>query len=164
MAAARETSIRRGVEALLALAGKEGQEAGGLGVARMAEILGREKSQISRTLKVLSEYGLVERNRDSLTYRLGWQIFALAQIAGEPRILEDAAPTLKALVGSLAERVHLSVLQGAEVLTLMSESSLHPLGALRWVAFAPRRPPLRPVPPSCRPIRPGTSPAFSPNQ
>ena len=132
-AAARETSIRRGVETLLALAGEEGRAAGGLGVTRIAELLGREKSQISRTLKVLAEYGLVERNRDSLTYRLGWRIFALAELAGEPRILQEAEPALQALVASLEERVHLSVLQGAEVLTLMSESPSRTLQAAGWV-------------------------------
>ena len=71
---------------------------------------------------MLAEYGLVERNRDSMTYRLGWQIFALARARGRAADPPGGrAATLKALVASLEERVHLSVLQGAEVLTLMSE-------------------------------------------
>ena len=49
-----------------------------MGVTRISEALGREKSQVSRALKALAEYGLVERNRDALTYRLGWRIYALA--------------------------------------------------------------------------------------
>src|ERR1700731_4422926 len=87
----RETSIRRGVEVLLSLANEETVAAGGLGVTRIAELLGREKSQVSRSLKALSEYGLVERNADS-SYRLGWRLYALAQLAGERRLLEAAAP------------------------------------------------------------------------
>jgi IclR family KDG regulon transcriptional repressor len=133
VATARETSIRRGVETLLALADEEAQRSGGLGVTRIADMVGREKSQVSRALKVLAEYGLVERNRDAPTYRLGWRIFTLAQLAGEPRVIEEAAPILRDLVDSLSERVHLSVLQGAEVLTLLSESPSRAVEAVGWV-------------------------------
>src|SRR6266567_2699452 len=96
----RETSIRRGVEVLLSLANEEIVAAGGLGVTRIAELLGREKSQVSRALKALSEYGLVERNKDS-TYRLGWRLYAMAQVAGEPRLLEAAAPAMRRIALSL---------------------------------------------------------------
>lgn len=96
-------------------------------------MLGREKSQVSRALKVLAEYGLVERNRDSLTYRMGWRVFTLAQLASQPRILEEAGPILRSLVDSLEERVHLSVLQGAQVLTIMSESPSRAIEAAGWV-------------------------------
>jgi IclR family transcriptional regulator, KDG regulon repressor len=136
VASARETSIRRGVETLLALTSDEARAAGGLGVTRIAEVLDREKSQVSRALKVLAEYGLVERNRDALTYRLGWRIFALAQLAGEPRFIEEAGPILRRLVASLSERVHLTALQGADVLTLMSESPSRAVEAVGWVGRA----------------------------
>src|SRR5579872_5235272 len=114
----RETSIRRGIEVLLSLAGEETLAAGGLGVTRIAELLGREKSQVSRSLKALSEYGLVERNADS-TYRLGWRLYALAQIAGERRLLEVAAPLMRRIAVTLGERVHLSVAQGTDSLTVL---------------------------------------------
>jgi len=100
----RETSIRRGVEVLLSLAEEETLAAGGLGVTRIAELLGREKSQVSRSLKALSEYGLVERNADS-TYRLGWRLYALAALAGERRLLELAAPMMRRIAVTLGERV-----------------------------------------------------------
>ena len=92
----RETSIRRGIEVLLSLGSEEALKDGGMGVTRISEMLGREKSQVSRALKALAEYGLVERNRDALTYRLGWRIYALAQLAGEPRLLEEG-PRLRRL-------------------------------------------------------------------
>ena len=95
--------------------------ASGLGVTQIAELLGREKSQVSRALKALSEYGLVERNEDS-SYRLGWRLYALAQLAGERRLLEAATPMMRRLAHRLGERVHLSVLQGTETLTVLSES------------------------------------------
>jgi IclR family KDG regulon transcriptional repressor len=129
----RETSIRRGIEVLLSLASDEAVDGGGLGVTRIAERLDREKSQVSRALKVLAEYGLVERNRDALTYRLGWRIYALAQLAGQPRILEEARPRLRLLATEMEERAHLSVLQGSEVLTLLSESPGRAVEAVGWV-------------------------------
>ena len=129
----RETSIRRGIEVLLSLATDEAVEQGGLGVTRISERLEREKSQVSRALKALAEYGLVERNRDALTYRLGWRIYALAQRAGQPRFLEEAAPVLGRLVAALNERSHLSVLQGDQVLTLLSDSPGRAVEAVGWV-------------------------------
>lgn len=129
----RETSIRRGIEVLLSLASDEAIEQGGLGVTRISERLEREKSQVSRALKALAEYGLVERNRDALTYRLGWRIYALAQRAGQPRFLEEAAPALGRLVARLNERAHLSVLQGAMVLTILSDSPGRAVEAVGWV-------------------------------
>lgn len=133
MASDRETSIRRGIEVLLSLGSDAAVEQGGMGVTGISELLGREKSQVSRALKALAEYGLVERNRDALTYRLGWRIYALAQLAGEPRILEEAAPRLRRLAAETQERAHFSVLQGAEVLTLLSESPGRALEAVGWV-------------------------------
>ena len=131
MATERETSIRRGVEVLLSLASDETLAAGGLGVTRISELLGREKSQVSRALKALNEYGLVERNKDS-TYRLGWRLYALAQLAGERRLLEAAAPKLRRIAVSLGERVHLSVLQGTETLTVLSESPGRSVETVGW--------------------------------
>jgi DNA-binding IclR family transcriptional regulator len=127
----RETSIRRGVEVLLSLATDEALAGTGLGVTRISELLGREKSQVSRALKALSEYGLVERDKDA-GYRLGWRLYALAQLAGERRLLEAAGPVMRRLAHSLGERVHLSVLQGAEGLTVLSESPGRSVETTGW--------------------------------
>jgi DNA-binding IclR family transcriptional regulator len=127
----RERSIRRGVEVLLTLGSEEAVAAGGLGVSRISELLAREKSQVSRALKALGEYGLVERNSDS-TYRLGWRLFALAEVARERRLLDTATPHMRQLAVRLGERVHLSVLQGVEVLTLGSESPGRVVEAVGW--------------------------------
>jgi DNA-binding IclR family transcriptional regulator len=127
----RETSIRRGVEVLLSLATEEALAGSGLGVTRISELLGREKSQVSRALKALSEYGLVERDKDA-GYRLGWRLYALAQLAGERRLLEAAGPMMRRLAHSLGERVHLSVLQGAQALTVLSESPGRSVETTGW--------------------------------
>ncbi len=127
----RETSIRRGIEVLLSLAGEESLAASGLGVTRIAELLGREKSQVSRALKALGEYGLVERGNEG-AYRLGWRLYALAQLAGERRLLDLAAPLMRSLAASLGERIHLSVLQGTDTLTVLSESTARSVQAVGW--------------------------------
>jgi IclR family transcriptional regulator, KDG regulon repressor len=129
----RETSIRRGVEVLLALATDEAAAEGGLGVTRVAAALGREKTQVSRTLATLAESGLVERDPDTRAYRIGWRVYAMAQVAGSRRMLDAAAPLLEALVARFGEGAHLSVLQGNDVLTVLSRQSPHAVQAVNWI-------------------------------
>ena len=106
---------------------------GGLGVTRVGELVEREKSQVSRSLHVLAEYGLVDRDPETLDYRIGWRFFALAGRAGDQRLLTAAPPILRALVEQFGERAHLSVLQGANVLTVLSESPSRAVEAAGWV-------------------------------
>jgi len=127
----RESSIRRGIEIMLALADQEALDRGGLGVTDVAALLGREKSQVSRALKAFHQYGFVDRNEDG-TYRLGWRLYTLAQLAGEPRMLKLASPLLRSLAASVGERAHLSVLQGTEALTVLSESPGRSVEAVGW--------------------------------
>jgi DNA-binding IclR family transcriptional regulator len=129
----RETSIRRSLEVLLSLGTAEAVASGGLGVTKIADTLGREKSQISRTLKTLADYGLVDRDPDTLAYRLGWRMYALASVAGEHRLLDLAEPVLERLVASFGERAFLSVRQGAESMTILSESAPHTMQSVGWV-------------------------------
>jgi IclR family KDG regulon transcriptional repressor len=129
----RETSIRRSLEVLLSLGSEPAIESGGLGVTRIADLLGREKSQVSRTLKTLATFGLVDRDPDSLAYRLGWRIYALASLAGDRRLLDLARPILRQLVDTFEERAFLSILQGSGTLTLLSESAPTSLQASGWV-------------------------------
>ncbi len=129
--AARETSIRRGIEVLLSLGGDESARSGGLGVTQIAGLLGREKSQVSRALKALSEYGLVERTADA-RYRLGWRLYVLAQMTGERRLLDLGTPLIRRLAHDIGERVHLSLLQGTDTLTVISESPGRTVEARAW--------------------------------
>ena len=128
----KETNLRRELAILTVLGGEEAVQDGGLGVVRIAELIGREKSQVSRTLKVLAESGFVDRDAATLRYRLGWRFFALAARAGEQRLLAVAPALLERLVENLGETVHLSVLQGTEVLTVLSESPPHAVKADGW--------------------------------
>jgi DNA-binding IclR family transcriptional regulator len=128
----KETNLRRELAILTVLGGEEAVEGGGLGVVRIADLIGREKSQVSRTLKILAESGFVDRDTATLQYRLGWRFFALAARAGEQRLLSVAPALLKRLVEDVGETVHLSVLQGVEVLTVLSESPPHAVKADGW--------------------------------
>jgi IclR family transcriptional regulator, KDG regulon repressor len=128
----REINLRKELAILIVLGCEEAVENGGLGVVRIAELIGREKSQVSRALKSLAESGFVDRDPSTLHYRLGWRFFALAARAGEQRLLSVAPPLLERLVKDLGETAHLSVLQGTEVLTVLSESPPHAVKAVGW--------------------------------
>jgi DNA-binding IclR family transcriptional regulator len=125
--------LRRDLELLWGLASDQARGRGGMGVVRLAELVGRDKSQVSRALRALEQAGVVERDPDSLEYRLGWQIFALAARTGEPRLLQAAPGALRELVHGLGESAHLCVLQAENVLTLITESPQHAFRASGWV-------------------------------
>jgi IclR family KDG regulon transcriptional repressor len=125
--------VSRAAATLLALGSTEALEQDGLGVVRLAEIVGGDKGQISRLLTTLARSGLVERDERTLSYRLGWQLYALAARAGDQRLLDASRPLLRRLGEDLGERVNLSVLRDGLVLTVFSESPRRSVQATGWV-------------------------------
>lgn len=123
--------LRRDIELLEALGSAEAQRAGGLGVVRLAQLVGREKSQVSRALRALAEEGIVERDPDTLEYRLGWRLFSLVARSVENRLVRVAEPIMRGLSTDLEETVHLCVLRDRQVLTLLSVSG-HSFRAHGW--------------------------------
>jgi DNA-binding IclR family transcriptional regulator len=117
---------------LEALSSSSGDRSGGLTVAGLGRALGKDKSTVSRQLRPLVELGLVERTDDGL-HRLGWRLFTLAAQAGDQRLLLLAAPVMRRLADVTKERVHLSVLNGRDVFTILSESSQQVIEAVGWV-------------------------------
>jgi IclR family transcriptional regulator, KDG regulon repressor len=132
MVAQRASSLKRGVEILLALGTDEATAGDGLGVVRIAQLVGQEKSQVSRALAALAESGLIDRDPDTRAYRLGWRLFTLAARSGRPRLTALAPSVLARLVSHFGETAHLSVLQGDEVLTLLSEGPSTTIRASGW--------------------------------
>ncbi len=132
MVGERATSLKRGVAILLALGSEEAIDRGGLGVVRISELVGQDKSQISRALAALAVSGMVDRDPDTRAYRLGWKLYTLAQRSGRPRLVALAPRTLSALVAELGETAHLSVLQGGMVLTLLSQAPTAAISARGW--------------------------------
>lgn len=133
MVATRGTSLRRGLQILSALGSDAVVADGGLGVTQLAALTGHEKSQVSRTLAVLAEHGLAERSPGRSGYRLGRECFVLAARSAQPRLIQDATTALEELVSKVGEAAHLSVLHGAEILTLLTRSPAHSIVARGWV-------------------------------
>ncbi|WP_051472232.1 IclR family transcriptional regulator [Patulibacter minatonensis] len=105
----------------------------GLGVVRLATAIGRDKSQVSRSLRALVETGLVERDPSTGRYQLGLELYALAAATAQRRLMSVAPDVLRHLAGELDETVHLCTLHGIDVLTLRSESP--PVRATAWGAW-----------------------------
>jgi DNA-binding IclR family transcriptional regulator len=125
--------LRRDLELLEVLARDEARAtAGGLGVVRIAELVGRDKGQVSRTLATLAEAGLVTRDTSTLGYSLGYQLYSLAARTMEARLVREASPFLRRIVGATHETTHLCVLRGGNVLTLSSELSEYQFRGLGW--------------------------------
>jgi DNA-binding IclR family transcriptional regulator len=136
MAAAGELRLERMIDILTALGEPESTRDGGLGVVRIAQIVGREKSQVSRALRTLDHAGLVERDEGTREYRLGWRLYALAARGAGQRLLALAPPVLHDLVAALGETAHLSVRDGDAVVTLLTESSPSVVRAIEWTGRA----------------------------
>ena len=126
------TGLARDIEVLEALGRPEAVRSGGLGVVRLAEIAGRDKTVMSRTLATLADAGVVTRDPQTLTYRIGPRIYALAARTLEAGLVANARPHLRHLAQHTGETVHLSVLQGGNVLTLVSEHSDYRIRTAGW--------------------------------
>lgn len=134
MAATAEpaSSLRRALALIRALAGDEAVATGGLGVTRLAEITGADKSRVSRALQLLADEGFVERSGETRAYRLGWQVYAMAARSGDLRMLAVAPPHLERLTERFNERSYLSVRHGEALTTVLSRSPQRSLETASW--------------------------------
>lgn len=126
------SGLVRDIELLEVLAGPEAEAEGGLGVLRIAEQVDRDKAAVSRALATLAEAGLLERDPERLTYRLGPRLYSLAARTAEASLVQRARPVLRQMVATSRETSHLCVLRGGNVLTLVSEMSPHLVGTTSW--------------------------------
>lgn len=136
MAQDSSTSLTRAIAILIALGSPDVAGGHGMGVMQIAKSIEREKSQVSRTLKTLAEAGLVLRDPETMHYRLGWRFFTLAASAVDQHLLAVAPTVLRQLVARVHEGAHLSVLEGRQVLTVMSETPGRTIQAAAWVGRA----------------------------
>ncbi len=133
MATEGSTGVHRAVAILTVLGSEDVAEQGSLGVVEIARRVGKEKTQISRALRMLEATGLVERDPDTLGYRLGWRLFTMAVNVGRQRLQVEAPPVLRRLVTATKERAHLTVLDGDGALTVLSESPMRAVQTAGWV-------------------------------
>lgn len=130
----RERSRLAGdVELLELLADAEAAGEAGLGVGALAELAGRDKSQVSRALARLAVAGLAERDPVTRRYRVGWSILSLAGRASGGRVVAATREPMRSLSAALGETVHLCVIDGADLITLRSEAPDHGYRATGWV-------------------------------
>jgi DNA-binding IclR family transcriptional regulator len=88
-----------------------------LGVTRISRLLGLPKSSVHDILATLHDNGLVEKDRDRNSYSLGLKLFELGNMArSNLELRRIATPILRALNGEIDETVHLTILDGWEVL------------------------------------------------
>jgi len=99
-------SLKKGIDALLFLAGKKSA-----GVTELAEELKVNKSTAFRVLDTFLEANMVEKNKETLKYRLGPAILRLSeQYYHNFNIIESARPVMEKLAAEIRESVHLCIL------------------------------------------------------
>ncbi len=98
-------SLYKGIETLLFLASRKSA-----GVTELAEALGINKSTAFRILDTFLEANMVEKNRETLKYKLGPAILRLSeQYYKNYNIIADAKPLMERLAAEIRESVHLCV-------------------------------------------------------
>lgn len=124
----------RGLDVLTSLAAliRDGQQTT---VSEIARALGRERSQVSRTLATLDRSGLVERRPDR-SFALAWGWYAAAQELTAQRLRTHGLAVLESLSSQLGEAAFLSELQGDATLTTLE--SLPPASRMigSWIGRA----------------------------
>ena len=75
------STLRRGIDLLELLSAPEVVARGGIGAADLARAAGIERSLAFRTLQVLEELELVDRDPTSKAFRPGWRLFSLAAVS-----------------------------------------------------------------------------------
>ena len=90
---------------------------GDMGVSEISQELGFPKSSTFEVLSTLQAEGLVTKDPDRNTYRLGLKLFELGNLAQDEIEIRDlASPLMKSLNQELDETVHLTILDDMEVL------------------------------------------------
>ena len=99
-----------------------------LSLAQIAQRAGIHKSSAFRLLATLEAQGFVERGPAGRGYRLGWKLGELAgRLLARYELRELAAPYMEQLARASGEIVHLSLLDGAEIVYLEKKGRSQPL-------------------------------------
>ncbi len=126
--------------AILELLGAPGRESS-LGVVEIARKLGRDKSQVSRVLKLLADAGFLDREAGTLRYRIGTRLFSIGAKAVDQRMRDEADVIVAREAALLGERVEVCVRGSGSCMTISTAAPDSELRAVGWVG--------RTVPLSC---------------
>ncbi len=116
-------SLKKGIETLKFLASRKS-----VGVTELADELKVNKSTAFRILDTFLEAGMVEKNNETLKYKLGPAILALSeQYYKNFNIIALAKPIMEKLAADIRESVHLCVCSNSRAVIIeqiMSDSRL----------------------------------------
>lgn len=99
-----------------------------LSLAQIAKLAGIHKSSAFRLLATLEAQGFVERSPAGHGYRLGWKLAELSgRLLARYGLREQAAPFMEELAEKSGEIVHLSILDGGEIVYLEKKGRSQPL-------------------------------------
>ncbi|MET0209183.1 MAG: IclR family transcriptional regulator [Burkholderiaceae bacterium] len=119
-------TLIKGMQLLEVLA----QRQGGAGVSELAAQLGMGKSNVHRTLQALVDMGYIVNEEGRGNYRASLKIWELgAHVIARLDVRQAAAPAMQWLLAESRETVHLSVLDGNEVVYVDKLDSPEPVRA-----------------------------------
>jgi len=99
-----------------------------LTLSELARRAGAHKSSAFRLLSTLEAHGFVEKSPAGRGYRLGWKPLELAgRLLGRYELRELAAPFMEELARKSGEIVHLSILDGSQIVYLDKRGRSQPL-------------------------------------
>lgn len=124
----RNNGLERDLEIIEAVAAQSPRAMRNIDVADATK---RDKSQVSRAISRLLDNGLLSRQGSGVV--VGPRLYAIARYTFEAHLVSAARGEMHGLVHKLGETVHLTVLQGLEVITIHSESPAHGFRALSWM-------------------------------
>ncbi len=107
----------RGIRAILAVGSRNAAGLPGGTVADIANDLGKDRSQVSRSLRSAQQEGFLDRTGQR-SYTLDWSIFTDAQQLTEQRLRIDGAAALERLAAATDEGCFLGVLSGDSTVTI----------------------------------------------
>jgi IclR family transcriptional regulator, pca regulon regulatory protein len=113
----KTSSMGRGITAVLAVGTRNAQGLPGGTVANIAADLGKDRSQVSRSLRGAQQEGFLDRT-DQRIYTLNWSLFTDAQLLTEQRLQTDGATALERLASETDEGCFLGVLSGDSTVTI----------------------------------------------
>ena len=113
----KTSSMGRGIEVLLAVGTRQAAGSDGVTAAVVAAHLGRDRSQVSRSLRTAEQEGFLGRTAKR-TYALDWTVFTDAQLLTERRLQRDGSSALDALAAETDEACFLGMLRGDSTVTI----------------------------------------------
>ncbi|GAA4402355.1 IclR family transcriptional regulator [Tsukamurella soli] len=115
------STLRRGIEILKVLQQASHTGDGPIGNNRIAAIIGADKSQISRALRILVDSGLVTRDPTSRGYVLGSAAYSLGMRAADQELMRCGSVVIREVVRATGFRGYLVIRSHTEAITLWSE-------------------------------------------